>query len=317
MWIWQSPKASRVKRSPEPGATSKYPLATFQRASTVLPRSAPRPCWAHCERSLPSKRTVASEGGAPGVAAGSYRVGVGAVGIVDVPLLTGKNGSIAIALLGGHHGSQPEGREGGQTKSAAKKWTCHMGVSYNEAGGRKADGGRMGHAGPKQAGGLSGRAHGARGPACPGAALRPLLAEERRGGGSRSRIFRRCGWLSTAATPAGTNVHLAQAPSLLALPACLLRASAPSVPSVLDFFSPFSSASPRLRVKSGIVSIMLRLKHWNSSRRTLNAAQPHLSVPRRAEKTPCRPRASPLSKTCRPQSWSWRPRQVTHWPPLP
>ena len=46
---------------PLPGATVRTPSATFHGAG-ALPLS-----LAHCDRSLPSKSTIASDGGAPGV----------------------------------------------------------------------------------------------------------------------------------------------------------------------------------------------------------------------------------------------------------
>src|ERR1022692_3263958 len=66
---WISPNFSHVSRSPLP-EHSKYPSLTGHVGSISLPALAPRPICAHLERSLPLNSTVASEGGAYGVAPG-------------------------------------------------------------------------------------------------------------------------------------------------------------------------------------------------------------------------------------------------------
>src|SRR5580765_2485825 len=57
---WISPNFSFVTSPPEPGTISTYPLSTFHRGSPIAP---PLPVLFHCERFLPSNKTIASEGG--------------------------------------------------------------------------------------------------------------------------------------------------------------------------------------------------------------------------------------------------------------
>src|SRR5579859_5151629 len=74
---WQSPKACLVLMSPVPGATTMAP-------STVFHCAGPPFLLTHFERSLPSKRTMASEGGLPG-----------ASGVLAVPgVITGGTGRL-------------------------------------------------------------------------------------------------------------------------------------------------------------------------------------------------------------------------------
>src|SRR6187200_2982819 len=64
MWSCELPNASFVWMPPLPGATVRTPSATFHGAGP-LPLS-----LAQCDRSLPSNRTMASDGGSPGFAPG-------------------------------------------------------------------------------------------------------------------------------------------------------------------------------------------------------------------------------------------------------
>src|SRR4029453_11888713 len=64
IWSCALPNPSFVWMPPLPGATVRTPSATLHGAG-ALPLS-----LTHCDRSLPSKSTMASDGGAPGVAPG-------------------------------------------------------------------------------------------------------------------------------------------------------------------------------------------------------------------------------------------------------
>ena len=55
------------------------------------------PCVCHFEKSLPSKSTMASEGGAPGVAPGVTIARLGPVDIVYLPFLSRQHGGIGVA----------------------------------------------------------------------------------------------------------------------------------------------------------------------------------------------------------------------------
>src|SRR5881396_1227142 len=59
MWSWTSPKTRRVIIGPVPAATSTYPSRTTHFAGESS-------CDRHCERSLPSNSTMASDGGGSG-----------------------------------------------------------------------------------------------------------------------------------------------------------------------------------------------------------------------------------------------------------
>src|SRR5690348_13821242 len=70
MCNWQSPNACLVWMFPVPGAISNAPSTTFHFGA--FPSA---PC--HADMSFPSKRIVASDGAAPGVAPGVTAVGTG------------------------------------------------------------------------------------------------------------------------------------------------------------------------------------------------------------------------------------------------
>src|SRR5512136_231748 len=64
--ICASPNFSLLMMLPVLGTTSMYPFSTLHRGGRGLAEPPPSPCSSHCDRSLPSKRTTASEGGRPG-----------------------------------------------------------------------------------------------------------------------------------------------------------------------------------------------------------------------------------------------------------
>src|SRR5207249_7495165 len=59
MWSWMSPRTRRVMIGPAPATTSAYPSRTSHFAGVPS-------CDCHCERSLPSNSTMASDGGGTG-----------------------------------------------------------------------------------------------------------------------------------------------------------------------------------------------------------------------------------------------------------
>src|SRR5438046_6415107 len=59
MWSWMSPRTRRVMIGPAPATTSAYPSRTSHFAGVPS-------CDRHCDRSLPSNSTMASDGGGGG-----------------------------------------------------------------------------------------------------------------------------------------------------------------------------------------------------------------------------------------------------------
>ena len=97
MWSWQSPNSSLETISPVPDAITRAPSTIFQAAGR--PR---RPF--QCDRSVPSNKTMASDGGRPGFVLGTRRAWSHdgrqrPVAVVDMPLAAGQHRRVLEADL--------------------------------------------------------------------------------------------------------------------------------------------------------------------------------------------------------------------------